>query len=154
MFDPRTRPRHRRRRHPHPESNSNSSWFLITLTLISWIIFLFIFFSVDPSLLQDFILPESYLVFFASFSITLFLSLFLIFRHFRRSVLTTLFFTSVLFYRLHGLASALNLFLSFALVVVLDLYFSSLNPSPPDSIPTPSSHSKPSSPPQTDQSKL
>ncbi|OGD62354.1 hypothetical protein A2160_03855 [Candidatus Beckwithbacteria bacterium RBG_13_42_9] len=95
----------------------------LLLILIFWSITGGMIGFVEPDLVKDLIIPNSYLVFFGPLFLSFFLTLSVIFANSRRGLLMALGIIIFLVLRLHELGNLLNLFLIFGLITAVDYYF-------------------------------
>jgi hypothetical protein len=96
---------------------------LLILTLISWALFSFIFFLVNPEIIRDFPFKSLYFPFFFTLFLSIFFTAALILSHSRRGFLVAVGVISFLYLRLIGLGHILNgiLLVSFFLILELAL---------------------------------
>lgn len=99
--------------------------FLATLILIIffWTIFLFMLFYIEPDLIRDIIIPNSYLLFFLNLFLALFFTLAVVFTNSRRGFFISLGIILFLFLRLFDLGNLLNAILISTSVFTLEYYF-------------------------------
>ncbi|OGV91453.1 hypothetical protein A2783_01460 [Microgenomates group bacterium RIFCSPHIGHO2_01_FULL_45_11] len=105
-------------------TNRKNFFPTVIVNLLFWGITGFMIIFVDPALIKNIILPESYLPFFISLFIALFLTLSLILSHTRRGFFVSTVIISYLFLSLKGLGNLVNAFLLVGLVITLEYYFS------------------------------
>jgi len=91
--------------------------------LFLWSIFGLIIFFVEPSMVKDFLWPNSYLPFFINLFLALFLTLAIVFANSRRGFLTSLGVIIFLILRLQQLGNILNAILITASLFSLEYYF-------------------------------
>lgn len=99
--------------------------FFVTfiLIIIFWAVTAGIIGFIEPQLIKDLILPNSYLLFFLPLFLALFFTLSVVFANTRRGFLSSLNIIFFLILRLHELGNLLNLFLLIGLTFALDYYF-------------------------------
>ena len=92
--------------------------------LLFWGVVAFFIFFVDPELVRDWLLRGSYLPFFLSLWLALFLTASLLFAHTRRGFLLSFGLIAFLSLRLLGLGHLLNAILLFSFLVFFELALS------------------------------
>lgn len=110
----------RRNRHlqkASPHFHLPNRWLYLTVSILTWTILVYIFFRLPPSLFQNLLLPGLYLPFFLLLFLALFFSFMLIFRHSRRSFLTSLTLVTILLLRLLGFSHLPYLILTLLLFI-------------------------------------
>jgi hypothetical protein len=99
--------------------------FFPTLILIIffWTFFVFLVFFVDPQMIKNFLIPNSYLIFFISLFFALFFTLAVIFANSKRGLIISLAIIFFLALRLHQLGNILNAILISAVAFTIDHHF-------------------------------
>lgn len=135
MFDPRTRKRPRKRLAQPNRSISRNQIFwakLISATL-SWAPFLILTNLIHPNQVKDWLLPNSYLIFFLLLFLSLSATLWILTSHLRRTLLVS---GGIIFYfalRLLGVGQIWNAILITGLLLTFEIYLSiPTTPSPPE----------------------
>lgn len=99
--------------------------FLGTFILIVffWFLQAFIVFFVEPEIIKDILIPNSYLLFFVNLFLALFFTLAVILGNSRRGLITTIGIIAYLVLQSQQLGNILNLILIISTVLALELYF-------------------------------
>jgi len=99
--------------------------FFPTLILIIflWALFAFQIFFVEPNMIKNILLPNTFLPFFISLFLALFFTLAVIFANSRRGLISALAIIFLLILRIHNLGNILNAALLFAVAFTIDYYF-------------------------------
>jgi len=99
--------------------------FFVTLILILifWAITGGVIGFIEPELIKDLFIPNSYFLFFLPLFLALFFTLSVIFTNSRRGFLVSIGFIFFLIFRLHELGNLLNLFLIIGLIITFEYYF-------------------------------
>jgi hypothetical protein len=91
--------------------------------IISWITLVFIIYFIEPELLKDIFIINSYAPFFINLFLALFFALALIFNNSRRGCIIALGITIFLILRIHTLGNVLNALLIASSIFSLEYYF-------------------------------
>lgn len=110
-----------RRRRAIPERRKKYGWLALG-TIVSWIGVGAMIYFVDPDNIKDLIVPGSYLLFTALFSLAVFLLLTIIFLSARRALWWTFGLLIFFYLRINGLGSLLNGGLIVGILVCGELY--------------------------------
>lgn len=103
--------------------------FFITLLLIIffWCTFGFMIYFIEPEAIKDFILPDSYFLFFLNLALALFFTFAILFSHSRRGLLITFGVIIFLILRLNRLDNTFITLLIIASLSTLEYYFTRRN---------------------------
>ena len=117
--------RHEFLRKPRKEREVKKNYVpAILLSLLFWILLGLLIVFVDPSLIENFIVKGSYLLFFLLLFLSVFFSASLLLSSSRRGFLISLGICGSLILRLKSLGNIINLFLLVVFLVLLELYWS------------------------------
>jgi hypothetical protein len=110
-----------RKRIPRTRSQTPSKLPLLVASLFFWLLLGLLVFFVDPASVADFIIPNSYLLFFIVLCMAVFLSLYLVTSSVRRGFFVALFVLSFAILRLWGIGTFFHFTLLLLLFAFLEL---------------------------------
>lgn len=105
--------------------NKKALWPLIILSLLTWGMVVAMIFFVEPILIKDLLIPDSYILFFGLMFLAVFFGLTLISRSVYRGLLTAFGVTLFLWLRVLRLGNVVNALLLLALILIIDFYIRS-----------------------------